>query len=183
MTTATPRGCREFHIPMAICFVRRSWTGGWRHILLSIRGGEIHHLHESDDWWVSACLPWSLRLKISTILQRREQNLVIDFSLQSHFTLKKDLWITRECINIRIGPQRSHYRHLQKNSIKICVRLHTDSNLPGNHIIKPDFVSTLWGIVTFQTSERSNKSQFWQGAVNTWLNELSFKDSNITKMW
>lgn len=32
MTTATPRGCREFHIPMAICFVRRSWTARWRHI-------------------------------------------------------------------------------------------------------------------------------------------------------
>lgn len=28
ITTATPSGCRESHIAMAICLVRRSWTGG-----------------------------------------------------------------------------------------------------------------------------------------------------------
>lgn len=28
ITTATPFGCRESHIPIAICLVRRSWTGG-----------------------------------------------------------------------------------------------------------------------------------------------------------
>lgn len=87
ITTATPFGCRASNIAIAICLVRRSWTERnkiwhplyWNQVTFKLLH-EISVYVNFCDYMQRllilpnffGCLPWSLRLKISTILQKQE---------------------------------------------------------------------------------------------------------------